>query len=98
MGKIILTESQLKKLIEQGSNSVAMDLDIYNQEMTTPTGRPTMETEETVEMAIEKLEELLSMMKGGKNVHPTLRQRLAKTLDDLTKIQHDIKYNQELTN
>jgi len=29
MGSIILTESQYEKLIEQTSNSSAMDLDIY---------------------------------------------------------------------
>ena len=31
MSKFILTESQLKKLLETGSNSAAMDLDIYSQ-------------------------------------------------------------------
>ena len=33
MLKVIITESQYKKLMESGSNSVAMDLDIYTHNL-----------------------------------------------------------------
>ena len=37
MLKVIITENQYKKLVESGSNTVAMDLDIYTQPMRTDT-------------------------------------------------------------
>ena len=87
MRKILLKESELINLIE-----TAMDLDIYSQNMTTPTGRPTEDAEETVEEIIEYLKELISMMKGGKEVSTPLRQSIYKNLDDIKNTYQNIKY------
>jgi len=87
MIKILLKESELIKLIE-----TAMDLDIYSQNMTTPAGRPTEDAEETAEEIIEYLKELISMMKGGKEVSTPLRQSIYKNLDDIKNTYQNIKY------
>jgi len=92
MGKIILTESQLKRLIETGSNSAAMDLDIYVQPMQFNTSNGNEDVEETIENTIGKLQELLSMFKTGKKVHPELKNRLFQTLDIIDKNFSNIKY------
>jgi len=87
MRKIILKESELIKLIE-----TAMDLDIYSQNMTTPAGRPTEDAEDTAEEIIGYLKELISMMKGGKEVPTTIRHKIYKNLDDIKQTYHSIKY------
>ena len=87
MRKVLLKESELVKLIE-----TAMDLDIYSQNMTTPARRPTEDAEETAEEIIEYLKELISMMKGGKEVSTPLRQSIYKNLDDIKNTYQNIKY------
>jgi hypothetical protein len=92
MSKIIITESQLKKLMEQNTNSVAMDLDIYSQPMDTPSGNPNEEVADSAEQIIDYLQELISMMKGGKEVSTPLRQSIHKGLDDVKTAYENIKY------
>jgi len=92
MSKIILTESQIKKLTEQGGNSVAMDLDIYTQPTQTDTNNGNLDVEETIENIIAKLEEVLSMFKTGKKVHPELKSRFFGILDDINLNFENIKY------
>lgn len=92
MGKIILTESQLKRLVETGSNSVAMDLDIYTQPMTFDTDNGNLDVEDSVEETISKLQELVSMFKSGKKVKPELKNKIHGILDDINSNFEDIKY------
>lgn len=93
MAKFILTESQYKKLLEQGgSNSVAMDLDIYSQPMTTHTDNGNLDIEDSVNDIISKMEELKSMLKSGKQVHPELKNRIYGGLDQINKAFSNIKY------
>jgi hypothetical protein len=66
MLKVIITENQYKKLVESGSNSVAMDLDIYTQPMQTDTDNGNIDVIDASEEVIDSLEELISMFKGGK--------------------------------
>lgn len=87
MRRILIKETELIKLIE-----TAMDLDIYSQNMTTPAGRPTEDSEESAEEIIGYLKELISMMKGGKEVSSVLRQNIHKNLDDIKKTYQNIKY------
>ena len=94
MAKYILTESQLKKLQEQGGNAVAMDLDIYSQPMKVDTSNGNEDVEETVEDIMSKLQELLAMFKTGKKLHPELQGRLDKNLDDINKNFENIKYEE----
>ena len=62
--KVIISESQYKKLVETGSNSAAMDLDIYVQPMQTDTDNGNIDVVDASEEVIDKLEELISMFKG----------------------------------
>ena len=92
MRKIIITELQLKRMIEQNTNGAAMDLDIYSQPMETSAGNPNEEVAESAEQIIDYLQELISMMKGGKEVSTPLRQRIHKGLDDVKGAYENIKY------
>lgn len=92
MGKIIISEKQLRKLLENGSNSVAMDLDIYTQPMVHDTDNGNLEEEGAVEEIISKLQELLSMFKTGKKVSSDQRVKIFKNLDNINSNFEDIKY------
>ena len=92
MRKIIITELQLKRMMEQNINSAAMDLDIYSQPMETSAGSPNEEVAESAEQIIDYLQELIAMMKGGKEVTTPLRQRIHKGLDDVKGAYENIKY------
>jgi hypothetical protein len=93
MGKIIITEKQLKRLLETGSNSVAMDLDIYTQPTNYDTDNGNLDEEGAVQDVIDKLQELLSMFKSGKKVNSHQRNTIFKNLDDINSNFENIKYN-----
>ena len=94
MGKFIITEKQLKKILETtaGSNSVAMDLDIYTQPMTHDTDNGNVEEEEAVGEIIDKLQELLSMFKTGKKISSNQRVKIFQNLDYINSNFEEIKY------
>ncbi len=94
MLKVIITESQYKKLMETGSNSVAMDLDIYTQPMQTDTDNGNLDVIDASEEIIDSLEELISMFKGGKKTRPELKNKLYKGLDDIKGAYSEIKYEE----
>jgi hypothetical protein len=94
MSKIIITESQLRKLFETGSNSAAMDLDIYTQINPVSTDNGNLDTEESLELMVEKLEELISMIKTGKKVPTQVRSEIHGVLDTIDKIYNKIKYDE----
>jgi hypothetical protein len=94
MLKVIITESQYKKLMERGSNSVAMDLDIYTQPMQTDTDNGNIDVIDASEEIIDSLEELISMFKGGKKTRPELKNKLYKGLDDIKGAYSEIKYEE----
>ena len=54
--KVIISENQYKKLVEAGSNSVAMDLDIYTQPMQTDTDNGNLDVIDASEEVIDSLE------------------------------------------
>lgn len=90
--KVIISESQYKKLVESGSNSVAMDLDIYTQPMQTDTDNGNLDVIEASEEVIDSLEELISMFKGGRKTRPELKNKIYKGLDDIKNAHSEIKY------
>ena len=87
MSKFILKESQYQKLIE-----VAMDLDIYSQPMATGTDNGNLDIEDAVDDIISKMEELKSMLKSGKQIHPELKNRIFGGLDQINNTFSNIKY------
>jgi dihydroorotase len=92
MSKFILTESQYKKLIEQTSNSSAMDLDIYTQPMTTASDNGNSDVEDAVDDIISKMNELRSMIKSGKQIHNQSKIQIFKNLDQINQTFSNIKY------
>ena len=90
--KVIISESQYKKLIEAGSNSVAMDLDIYSQPMQTDTDNGNVDVVDASEEIIDSLEELISMFKGGKKTRPEVKDLIYKGLDSIKKAHEEIKF------
>jgi len=94
MLKVIITEKQYKKLVESGSNSVAMDLDIYTQPMQTDTDNGNIDVIDASEEIIDSLEELISMFKGGKKTRPELKNKIYQGLDDIMNAYSEIKYEE----
>jgi hypothetical protein len=94
MLKVIITEKQYKKLVESGSNSVAMDLDIYTQPMQTDTDNGNIDVIDASEEVIDSLEELISMFKGGKKTRPELKNKIYQGLDDIKNAYSEIKYEE----
>jgi hypothetical protein len=92
MLKVIITESQYKKLMERGSNSVAMDLDIYTQPMQTDTDNGNIDVIDASEEIINSLEELISMFKGGKKTRPEFKNKIYQGLDNIKSAYSEIKY------
>jgi hypothetical protein len=92
MLKVIITENQYKKLVESGSNTVAMDLDIYTQPMQTDTDNGNLDVIDASEEVIDSLEELISMFKGGKKTRPEVKDLIYKGLDGIKKAHSEIKY------
>jgi hypothetical protein len=94
MLKVIITESQYKKLMERGSNSVAMDLDIYTQPMQTDTDNGNLDVIDASEEIIDSLEELISMFKGGKKTRPEFKNKIYQGLDNIKSAYSEIKYEE----
>jgi hypothetical protein len=94
MLKVIITESQYKKLMERGSNSVAMDLDIYTQPMQTDTDNGNIDVIDASEEIINSLEELISMFKGGKKTRPEFKNKIYQGLDNIKSAYSEIKYEE----
>jgi hypothetical protein len=92
MGKIILTEAQLQKLVEWGSNSVAQDLDRYTQPISVDTDNGNEDIGDTIQDIMDKLQELSSMFKSGKKVRPELKSKFYGIFDDITSSFDDVKY------
>ena len=86
MRKICITESQYKRLFETGSNSVAMDLDIYVQPTEIDTSNGNENLEDSMDEIISKLEELNSLFKIGKKVKSDLKNRIFKSVDELNDV------------
>lgn len=93
MSKVIITESQYKRLFETGSNSVAMDLDIYTQPMQIDTDNGNIDVVDATEDIIDNLEELVAMFKTGKKTPEETKRKLYKALDDLNDTHSEIKYD-----
>lgn len=92
MGSIILTKSQYQKLIEQTSNSSAMDLDIYSQPMTTSSDNGNSDIEDAVDDIISKMNELNSMIKSGKQISSESKTQIFRNLDQINQTFSNIKY------
>lgn len=92
MGQILITEKQFIRLMETGSNSAAMDLDIYTSTYNQPSDNGNLDSEETIQNIIDSLSELLNMVKTGKEMSPESKSDLARAYDYIRKSYSDIKF------
>jgi hypothetical protein len=86
MGKIIITESQLKKLFE-----TAMDLDHYTRDMEFSDGAENRNVEDSTNEILDKLKELVYMFKTGKKIESPQKFKIFKALDNLNAVHSEIK-------
>lgn len=91
MKKILITKEQYNRLFETGSNSAAMDLDIYVQPVDYTTDNGNLSVEDSIEDSIEKLKELNSLFKGGKKTKSSTKNNLFKILDRVNKVYDETK-------
>lgn len=88
MKKIILKESELVKLIE-----TAMDLDIYVQPVDYDTNNGNLDVEDSINTILEKLKELLYIIKQGKKIDTQTKQNIFKQQDNIDSIYKKIKFD-----
>jgi len=90
---IILTESQFKLIVETGSNSAAMDLDIYVQPVDYDTSNGNDNLENSLDEISFKLKELTSMLDSGKKINFSVKNRIFQVVDELNQIYEIIKFD-----
>ena len=94
MRKIIITELQLKRMMEQNINSAAMDLDIYSQINPISTDNGNLGTEDSLKNVVDKMEELISMIQTGKKIPTQVRSEIHRILVEIDKVYEKIKYDE----
>lgn len=83
MNNFIIKESQLKFLLETGSNSAAMDLDIYVQPVHHDTSNGNEDIIDTIEETISYLNQLSYDLSGGKEMSEEQKNVFFGILDQL---------------
>jgi hypothetical protein len=83
MNNFIIKESQLKFLIETGSNSAAMDLDIYVQPVEHDTSNGNENIIDSIEETISYLNQLSYQLKNGQEMSEEQKSKFFGILDDL---------------
>lgn len=83
MSKIIIKQSQFNRLIETGSNSAAMDLDIYVQPVIHDTNNGNQNVKDTIKETVKLLEEILYMIESGKKISSDNKNNLYQILDQI---------------
>lgn len=91
MRTIVITEKQYKRLVETGSNSAAMDLDIYVQPVEYDTSNGNQNLEDSMEDVIGKLKELNSLFKFGKKIDQATKSEVFGVVDKLNSIYNKTK-------
>lgn len=91
MRTILITEKQYQKLLETGSNSAAMDLDIYVQPVSYDTSTGNENLEDSLDEIMDKLKELNSLFKVGKKIKQDTKNRIFSVVDELNTIYDTTK-------
>ena len=86
MKTVLITEKQYKRLLETGSNSVAMDLDIYVQPVNYNTNTGNSNLEDSIDEVINKLKELNSLFKVGKKINTDVKNKIFSVADEVNSI------------
>lgn len=86
MKKILITKEQYQRIFETGSNSAAMDLDIYVQPVNYDTSNGNENLEDSVDDIINKLKELNSLFTSGKKIKTSTKNKIFGVVDDLNTV------------
>lgn len=86
MRKIVITKEQYQRIFETGSNSAAMDLDIYVQPVDYDTSDGNEGIEDSVQSIMGKLKELNSLFDSGKKIKSYTKNKIYKIVDDLNTV------------
>lgn len=86
MKKILITKEQYQRIFETGSNSAAMDLDIYVQPVNYDTSNGNENLEDSVDDIINKLKELNSLFISGKKIKTSTKNKIFGVVDDLNTV------------
>ena len=82
MGQILITENQFKRLFETGSNSAAMDLDIYVQPVSHDTSTGNNDLIEVLEDIKSMCNELSNSLESGKKLKQNQKTQIFKLYDE----------------
>lgn len=93
MKKIVITKEQYQRIFETGSNSAAMDLDIYVQPVDYDTSNGNESLEDSVQDIIGKLKELNSLFDNGKKIKSLTKNKIYKIVDDLNTVYDETTQN-----
>jgi len=88
---ILITKKQYKRLLETGSNSAAMDLDIYVQPVQYDTSTGNENVEDSLDEIMGKLKELNSLFKVGKKVKQDTKNKIFSVVDELNSVYNSTK-------
>ena len=88
---VLITEKQFRYLVETGAANAAMDLDIYVQPVHYDTSNGNESQEQSLDNIIDKLKELSFMLRSGKKIDFSLRNKIFKFSDDIDKIYNSVK-------
>lgn len=91
MRTILITEKQYRRLLETGSNSAAMDLDIYVQPVHYDTSTGNENLEDSLDEIMDKLKELNSLFKVGKKIKQDTKNKIFSVVDELNSIYNTTK-------
>lgn len=91
--QIIITEKQFRRLYETGSNSAAMDLDIYVQPVSHDTSTGNNDLIDALEDIESMYKELKNELESGKKIKQNEKNNIFKLVDDFNKIYKSIKFS-----
>lgn len=91
MSRIVILESQYKRIFETGSNSAAMDLDIYVQPVDRDTDNGNENVIESIDDMCLKMKEIENMFEQGKKIPQEIKFEIFKLQDSFNKIYDVIK-------
>lgn len=94
MAKLIVTESQYRRLFETGSNSAAMDLDIYVQPVYHDTSTGNNDLIEVFEEIVSMSNEMKNELEVGKKLKQSEKNSIFKLYDNLKSVYELSKVSQ----
>ena len=91
MTQVFITKRELQHLFETGSNSAAMDLDIYVQPVSHDTNNGNLDLVDSLGEITDMSEELKYMLETGKKISQKQKNAIFSLFDDFSNLYNSIK-------